>query len=833
MKLTISPYLDQSHNTSLLSTGEGRWNESIVGPSGLLNILEKHLGLSGIFEGHQLRIEKFRLALGEFPSGFFSRSFSVDPLSVSKTVLKMRDTLYLHGFDFKKVPKLPSRLADLCAVEKKVSLEAGVAERWRRVFESGSDFSFLDEVHILGNETELSYPMRMIVELLSKADIKVTWEKTSKTSSKGDLKKFIDIITNGKSNQVASGDGSLILLKGSQYEIDRYLSKYLKKNPATVLTADSSSLDESLTLEGVPSIGSSIASTNVQLFQLLKLIPELLFDPIDPSILVSLLKVNPSPISFEISKLICDQLLSYPGVGGDQFKSFISELTDEQRKECEFLFDRDKVERGQDLLSSNVVELYQYIAAWAGKKNKSVYMALSFAANLIVERLKVQSSDTISHTDLNRLVTDSIGEYSLELRKAEVGCPTTISHVGGLTENVDELIWHPFSSATSTKGESSAFYVEEINYLESVGIHLDGPPHLLDATIRALSKVDSKLILTINDDKHPLYSDLISGLKNPELLVMNVRDFLKSYRNVKTKGAPEELNSYDFDIGKIDITPKRVSYSALNNLIYHPIYWFLGKVARITDRGVVQIDEGNQLKGILTHHIFETMLRDQILEVKEAKKWFKDQYDSVVAGDFAPFMMQGLDSTRAEVKRHIEDAYLVFIKEISDAGWEVESVEDEKLGNFIKAELYGRVDCILKKGTERVIVDFKWGRSKYKVEEIEKGEALQLSVYKRLLGTKCHAAYFSIVDKCFVAENQVAFPNAIPGGKKSFPSNLTSNTTPPITDEEYWKKVEATYKERLEQMKKGKIEFVQDDDLLQVKKENRFSDYDVLMGKGK
>jgi len=88
MEIIFGQYFDQGYFLDYsLPENQCIFNQAIVGPQGLLSLLERDLGLNGnylsTFErkiSYQKICKEF---LVQFPEAFFSKSFECDPFGVS------------------------------------------------------------------------------------------------------------------------------------------------------------------------------------------------------------------------------------------------------------------------------------------------------------------------------------------------------------------------------------------------------------------------------------------------------------------------------------------------------------------------------------------------------------------------------------------------------------------------------------------------------------------------------------------------------------------------------------------------------------------------------
>ena len=100
---------------------------STLGPLGLLNVLETHLGLLRAPVSQSERVVQMRQCLRAAMTEprFYARSFGADELGSAATLLGWRDMWFEHGWSGKLAVSAGDRLADMVAVEALAS--SGVA----------------------------------------------------------------------------------------------------------------------------------------------------------------------------------------------------------------------------------------------------------------------------------------------------------------------------------------------------------------------------------------------------------------------------------------------------------------------------------------------------------------------------------------------------------------------------------------------------------------------------------------------------------------------------------------------------------------------------------
>ena len=115
-----------------------RFNESIFGPHGFLNLLELRLGLSSSPPSAAGRIVQYREFLQNAASikkRFYTESFTKDPLAVAETLLRWRDELVLAGWNGSADAAGSTRLSDLAEVEK-LAGRRSITRFWRSYSDS-------------------------------------------------------------------------------------------------------------------------------------------------------------------------------------------------------------------------------------------------------------------------------------------------------------------------------------------------------------------------------------------------------------------------------------------------------------------------------------------------------------------------------------------------------------------------------------------------------------------------------------------------------------------------------------------------------------------------
>ena len=113
MIIRFSAYGDGPRNPQESAVGE-----TVVGPAGLLGLLEQYWGLQRPETSQAVRIGQYVQCLASHTAGnrFYSKSFEADPWETARTLLEWRDELILAGWQGQPLLE-GSRIAVLAEVE--------------------------------------------------------------------------------------------------------------------------------------------------------------------------------------------------------------------------------------------------------------------------------------------------------------------------------------------------------------------------------------------------------------------------------------------------------------------------------------------------------------------------------------------------------------------------------------------------------------------------------------------------------------------------------------------------------------------------------------------
>ncbi len=553
-----------------------------VGPQGLLNVLESHLGLAGAQPlDEYLRIEQYRqllkIHLETAPDAFFAESFAADPLAAATALLEYRDELVMAGWDFGTAPELPSRIAVLATLEqslreKEKPLAPGFADRFKAVMDVlPSRRHPVREIRVVEPLELLPACFRRLFAALEQGGtVIVPLPGFEPLQGDSDLARFQQRVAEFRSasgeglsqgsstSQTLRGDGSLLLLRARRdTDLAAWTAALARRNPAfrpVCLIADRSrTLDNALLQEGLPSLGLLSASQARPTLQVLKLAPVFLWNPVDPFKIMEFVSLAVKPLEDGLAAAIAESLAQTPGLHGDGWRAAVARYFDELdqraaretgidparvRRQYRFWFERRRYDASRTVPKAEAVEIYRHIEQWAKESidengaQSSALAPLKEQAKRIVELLEALPESRLGYLELERIVRTIYQPTPLQLSPREKDHLPFVARPGALIHEADELLWWNFIQKEPDHF-FSRWYKAELAWMAQNGLETDGPAQknerLLWQRRRPVLAARKRLVLLLPETSdgeevpaHPLFGDLSAAFSNPECITFNV-----------------------------------------------------------------------------------------------------------------------------------------------------------------------------------------------------------------------------------------------------------------------------------------------------------------------
>ena len=562
--------------------------------------------------------------------------------------------------------------------------------------------------------------------------------------------------------------------------------------------------------------------------------------------------------------------------GGEQLN--VGEI----RKEYRFWFDRQQYDTQDTAPVADFIEIYRYIQKWAkatfdSKKDKekinfSSLLVLSEQARRIADMLETlpNAESELTYLQAERIVRTIYQSSPVMFRTREVGALPYVHHPSTLVGKTDHLVWWNFIHQ-NPPFYFNKWYKKELTYLENKGAKLQLPYEEsqveLWQRLQPFYYTQHHAILIMPEkvngedvSPHPLFGDLQAAFANIEEVVIDI----DSRKNIDILTEKLKLNLPQKELldGRLLHQPKsyikidrpiliqadqKESYSSLESLFYYPYKWFFKYQLKLRKSALMSIVKEHTLLGNLAHSLFELLLKEEEVltwSAPKIHKWIDKQVFLLLEREGATLLLYGKEPDRAAFINKIKFSATNLLRLIKINGWTIRKVEkeeqdkEEMLGPI---KVIGRIDLELSKANgERAVVDLKWRGATRRKDLIRNKEDLQLVMYAQLLkketDTLPHTAFYIIENGQMIARNTLAFKEAI---------EILPQEDYQAVHDEIWKKMQATYAWRIEQLQSGQIEVrteetvdeLEDDmeyellkDILAMKSKNApYDDYTTLI----
>ncbi|MDR6670217.1 hypothetical protein [Rhizobium sp. 1399] len=306
----------------------GMLDKAIVGPLGLVQMIETQVGLLGPQVSNAARIATYATKLRVTGNGrFWAESYAKDPWTTASTLLDWRDGLVAGGW--KGGEAGVARVDDLATAETaSPPLPAGISDRAAALIDAVPNRPGLRIRHLMLVEPRALLPVlwQRLIAILEQAGVIVSEEDPGVSSAQpgSDLFKVQNALAGG-SLEPLCGDGTFTIveadteLMAAEVVADWLAASPLEDLDGTVIlepTGDTSLLDHGLRARDVPALGLSAASPWRGALQVLPLAFAAAWRPFDPRVLLDLLLLPRPPIDGWAASLLSRALSTEPGIGG-------------------------------------------------------------------------------------------------------------------------------------------------------------------------------------------------------------------------------------------------------------------------------------------------------------------------------------------------------------------------------------------------------------------------------------------------------------------------------------------------------------------------------------
>uniref|UniRef100_UPI0005EB94E1 PD-(D/E)XK nuclease family protein n=1 Tax=Desulfonatronum thioautotrophicum TaxID=617001 RepID=UPI0005EB94E1 len=514
MQIILGYSFDGGAYPDALGDAEAVSGKVVVGPMGLLSILETRLGLKGPSRHPAVRIGQYLARLQAVDHGrrFYSKSFEADAWATANELLGWRDALVFGGWDGKAIQGMSARLGDLVDVEslEQPALSPGIGERLQSVVSAHAGVTQehvgISSLELIEPEQEWPLPWRNLFQILSSTGITRATLQPVMPETSGDLGLLQRAFqTKVRPEKSASGDGSLLLIAGqTEAEAAEALAQWLaaddqaNRDVLIIKGMGSRLLDEALHARGLPRLGSDSGSRWRAALQVLLLAIKNAWLPVNPQLLLEILTSPSSPIPRWAGRHFVDALKKHPGVGGELWTKAreAAVLEKQQRLEQEGLPTAKATRKMREFqaaldfwlggrrydpqtgmpaaeASRICAEVARLAAARGGHTGDPLLVAAMSQAKDLEEAIKASNQKSITRPQLKRMV-DEVLQFGgttpgLEAEAATWRCVKSPGQIWAPTKTI---VWWRFLDQSQSRS-THAWTKAEQKVLAGAGVFLE------------------------------------------------------------------------------------------------------------------------------------------------------------------------------------------------------------------------------------------------------------------------------------------------------------------------------------------------------------------------
>lgn len=782
MIIRFSAYGDGPRNPQESAVGE-----TVVGPAGLLGLLEQYWGLQRPETSQAVRIGQYVQCLASHTAGnrFYSKSFEADPWETARTLLEWRDELILAGWQGQPLLE-GSRIAVLAEVEgsAREQLNPGFSDRLRAVIlavrERPASADWLGSVELLEFRRDYEPWWQELFLALEQHGVSVMEGPTAGARADGDLGQAQALLSGASRETDYRRDGSLTLLwADSEGELAEVLASWLNTgtNNDVLLVAESRSelLDRTLKSTGLPGLGVVAPSPNRTLFQVLPGAWETFWAPPSVNAYLQWLELPLSPIPGHLRHRVADILTDSPGIGGAAWVGALDEARESQAdRVAEHYPSTEHAKRMADwddmvnfwfahehfdpqlgipktLLSSIVARIQHWLIRLASQNTDPIIQQAAAAAGVMGEVIAATSVNDIPQALLNRMWDSVIGIGAKRSDAPEDAAPWRLmSSPGAVFGPAATIVWWRFEEAARTRAPSP-WTAAERAAIRDAGIILDSPDARLrrealgwmKPILRAQSRV---LFLACREAGgtasfvHPLWDALSAGGSPPPqqdarpLFQQGWLDLagrrVALDRMESRRLAPPQRH---WPLAPGLVPPRPVeSATSLEMLFSCSLRWVFEYGLKARPMDVLRLPPANRMVGVLVHAIISDMLdKTKQWDPIETAAAALERFDRLVPEMAAPLLEPHQRMVYLETRREIGRAVQMLFGQLAEHHLEVVGTESKKAREWRGGQrIEGMLDLELANAQGRpVIWDLKWSKSQRYATAIQDRNAVQLAVY--------------------------------------------------------------------------------------------------------
>lgn len=813
MTILFHPCYDTRCRLDSVRCGQVLLDTLTLGPLGLLQELELHLGLTSATTSNLLRTVDYVKLLRDYfpahPDSPFAPSFKADEFNVAAELLRWRDQLRLVGW--KASMRGISPRIDLLADLEPSFARPALGDRWQAVLEELPKHRLTDWTLELHAPKQLLFPLYgRLIDRLGECGVRIR-ESVQQTTRPEQVRRI-------RVRDFTEAFRGIPTLDPTQW---------------TLICSHGKLLNNVLRLNSCPTTESSIHENSSSVVQLFESGFSLFIHPsdelpeaVDIYRLLNYLQARPNPIPSRINLALQRLLLSEAGVDPACWQAAIDEALaagdnpDRDRRLVERLLRPFFAAIPARKIPLDLLKAYaRSLRGWALQRSHlsaetaEALPLLAEMCDVILAMLDSCSGETIDGRLLQGWISSIRTDATIRNTEAQVGSFDVVAHPAALVDPVDWAVWVDCAGMPELHYDFEFLGPDERRSLEQHGIKVWSRTEEMKAELelirRGVGQVRRELILiTPESDRgeslepHPIVGEFSCEERKPFSLPT-------AEETVRRPKICTKQTEYQLSSGRI--TPReKESYSSLDLLIQRPFDYVMQYVARLRPGGLGELDELNRIEGNVAHRTLELIAhaadndRDEMSQIIADREKF-DRYFLIAVCHCGMGLLLARHAIERKVfQERLRDALSNLMQILIHYGLQIEGLEMEASTPLLAGNgpmLAARVDLLLRnREGNPVIFDLKWSRSEKRYEAlIREGRDMQLRIYDYAVSGDRKRSV--AVTGYFLLVRGMLLTSQLPAT-----SNYVRRIDAPLTTDEIMTRIRAGYVRRYDELREGIIE---------------------------
>ena len=771
---------------------DGVLGEAVLGPTGLIDVLELQLGLTGPRVAEAVRIAaysaKLQAALADEPDRFFATSFARDPWASAKMLLGWRDQLVADGWSAELSGA--RRPDDLAHVEAEVAqLPQGLSDRLRTLIGALQDRPALtlSSVTLVEERHLLPPAWRRLIDAVELCGVDIRSRPTWTGGSPGcDIHKAQAFLAAGVAAPL-NGDGTFVTVEADTAVMAaEALAEWLAASSEEELTGtvvlspdgDTALLDLALQARGLPALGLSAPSPWRGALQVLPLAFATAWKPFNPKALLDLLLLPQPPIGRSAARKLARALIKEPGTGAAAWDAAWLEIeADLAERFAEHANAAAEIEKRRSrwrewtaggaysrvdgIPAEKARQIAARVGQWAIETDSGIgnplLLTVAGAASALSQAIEVLNQDPLPALLVERMIEQVLADGAQN--------PDHIATAGGLRGVKDpaalwapaaRVIWWDFKGP-GARVPPSHWSRAEVAALGAVGCSFEtaaeSAARIAWSYSNAVHMATDRLILIHSSlsggeetISHPLAHQL-DPLTRPATTVIrwNAERLLEGTshllagRTIQREALaltslPQARGQWTLPATAIArLEGRRESATSLERLADCQLRWILQDVLGLSRGRFAEIPGPDQLLGNLAHKIANRVLRaGPVASGDEIRRQVDEVFETLLNAIAAPLQQPEFAGEMAAARSRIPLALEQLANVLRQKRLDVVGTELDRAVDFGDGlSVRGRLDLVVRHPVKGMgVIDLKWTKSaKRRREELSDGRALQLATY--------------------------------------------------------------------------------------------------------